>query len=203
MLDAGGNSFLRIGSCVAFAPYDNAEIAVIIVVDEPTSANKYGSMTAAPYISAYLSSVLPYLGISKAKSAGDVAVGSYAGTDVKKAAAAIGALGLAVETVGEGKTVVAQAPVPGTVLEKGVGKVILYTESELLYSAVPAVRGKTPGEAMLLLTNAGFNVRITGANAHGSVAAEATVLEQSLPPGTKAERGTLITIQIYHKNDTD
>jgi stage V sporulation protein D (sporulation-specific penicillin-binding protein) len=59
VLDANGNSFLRIGSCVAFAPYDDAQIAVIIVVDEPTSANKYGSAVAAPFISAYLAKALP------------------------------------------------------------------------------------------------------------------------------------------------
>ena len=58
VLDANGNSFLRVGSCVAFAPSDEPEIAAIIVVDEPQTA-KYGAIVAAPYISSLLTSVLP------------------------------------------------------------------------------------------------------------------------------------------------
>ena len=48
--DENGGFSLRIGSCVAFAPYDDPEIAMIIVVDEPTTAH-YGATVAAPYIS--------------------------------------------------------------------------------------------------------------------------------------------------------
>ena len=46
--DASGQTFLRIGSCVAFAPAYDPEIAVIIVVDEPMGGSVYGSVVAAP-----------------------------------------------------------------------------------------------------------------------------------------------------------
>ena len=54
---------LRIGSCVAYAPADDPQIAVLIMVDEPTGGSVYGSIVAAPYVSAFLSNVLPYMGI--------------------------------------------------------------------------------------------------------------------------------------------
>lgn len=203
ILDAGGNSFLRIGSCVAFAPYDNAEIAVIIVVDEPTSQNKYGSMTAAPYISKYLSAVLPYLGIEKEKSESDLTVDSYVGMDVKAASSALKALGITLEIVGEGNTVLAQVPSEGSVIEREGARVVLYTQADLTYTSVPDAKGKTLGDAMTLFLNAGLNIRITGAVSASSVKTDATVIAQSLSPGTRAERGTAVTLEVYHKNDTD
>lgn len=203
ILDAGGNSFLRIGSCVAFAPYDNAEIAVIIVVDEPTSQNKYGSMTAAPYISKYLSAVLPYLGIEKEKSESDLTVDSYVGMDVKAAKSALKLLGITLEIVGEGNTVLAQVPSEGSVIEREGARVVLYTQADLTYTSVPDAKGKTLGDAMTLFLNAGLNIRITGAVSASSVKTDATVIAQSLSPGTRAERGTAVTLEVYHKNDTD
>lgn len=203
ILDANGNSFLRIGSCVAFAPFDNAEIAMIIVVDEPTSANKYGSMTAAPYISSYLASVLPYLGLAKEKSDADIAVANLVGLTAKQAKAALASEGLAFEVLGNGATVLFQAPVPGTVLEKASGKVVLYTEEQTVSVTVPRVEGKALGEAMQLLINAGLNVNVIGASTKSTVAPLATVSYQSLPPGILCDRGTSITVRIYHQNDSD
>lgn len=204
ILDAGGNSFLRIGSCVAFAPYDDAEIAVIIVVDEPSSPNKYGSMTAAPYISAYLTSVLPYLGVAKEDSGSTVAVPDVTGMDVKAAERHLSSLGLHVEIVGEGASILTQFPTAGTSMDKTVGYVILHTEeSGAQDTAVPNVLGKTLKEATELLLKAGLNVSVLGASGNGTTAKDASVLTQSLPAGTRTARGTAVAIQIYHKNDTD
>jgi stage V sporulation protein D (sporulation-specific penicillin-binding protein) len=50
-------------STVAFAPADDPQYAIIIMVDEPTKGTLYGSVVAAPYVSNLLESVLPYLGI--------------------------------------------------------------------------------------------------------------------------------------------
>ena len=202
ILDANGNSYLRIGSCVAFAPYEDAEIAVIIVVDEPTCANKYGSMTAAPYISKYLSEVLPYLGIQKEKADEDIKTANYIGTPIAKAKSAVLLAGLTAEVIGEGSTVLSQSPPAGTILEKGHGKIILYTEASIIYGTVPNGKGKNLAEALTLFTNAGFNVHLKGAEG-GGMQTDAVVVSQSIPAGGKAERGTCITLEIYHPNDTD
>ena len=49
-------------STVAYAPADDPEIAIIIIVDEPTKGSLYGSTVAAPYVSGALEKILPYLG---------------------------------------------------------------------------------------------------------------------------------------------
>ena len=54
---------MYICSCVAFAPADDPQIAIIIMVDEPTKGILYGSTVAAPYIAKTLETVLPYLGV--------------------------------------------------------------------------------------------------------------------------------------------
>ncbi len=59
----GDDRTARIGSCVAFAPADDPQIAVIIVVDEPTEGSRYGSVVAAPYVAETLAAILPYLGV--------------------------------------------------------------------------------------------------------------------------------------------
>ncbi len=203
VLDASGNSFLRIGSCVAFAPYDDAEIAVIIVVDEPTSANKYGSMTAAPYISAYLREVLPYLGFAAKSETEAYKVESYVGLPASRASAAIQKLGLSVEIVGSGKTVLRQIPEAGTALSPKTGKIILHTEHNPTYTTVPSVKGKTAQEAQAALLGAGLNIRFTGIAQTDEIPTDTTVLTQSLPPGTKTAYGTVVEIRLCHTNDTD
>ena len=203
ILDAGGNSFLRIGSCVAFAPYDDAEIAVILVVDEPTSANKYGSATAAPYISAYLSSVLPYLGIEASYETSKHEVPSLVGMNAKDAKKLLSSSGLAYETVGEGSTVLSQAPAAGTLLLPDRGKVILYLTEDVPTVTVPSLTGKTFSEAMALLSESGLNVSVSGASPYGTVAKEAHVVSQSLLPGKAVPRGTQIVLYILHTNDSD
>ena len=50
-------------SSVAYAPADDPQIAIIIIVDEPTKGSLYGSTVAAPYVSEALKNILPYLGI--------------------------------------------------------------------------------------------------------------------------------------------
>ena len=58
-----GDEGMYICSCVAFAPADDPEIAMIIIVDEPTKGVLYGSTVAAPYVSAALENILPYYGV--------------------------------------------------------------------------------------------------------------------------------------------
>lgn len=204
ILDANGNSFLRIGSCVAFAPYDNAEIAAILIVDEPTCQSKYGSMVAAPYISALFASLLPYLGYEPevTETQKEILTENVTGLPVAKAKAKITASGLAVTVIGEGETVLSQVPGAGTALTKESGRVILFTVEEEEECTVPSLLGKTGAEANRLLTDAGLNVRFTGAKNH-AFSAGAAVSEQSLPPGTRVKRGTVVTVRLLFPGSTE
>lgn len=46
VFDENGNSYLRVGSTVAFAPSDDPQVAVLIVCDEPMVSQMYGAYVA-------------------------------------------------------------------------------------------------------------------------------------------------------------
>lgn len=204
ILDENGNSYLRVGSCVAFAPADAPEIAVIIVVDEPQNG-KYGSMVAAPYISGFLTQALPYLEHEAHYRDEDktVAVGNYVAGSVSDAKSALKELGLSVRVIGDGDTVLAQSPVHGSVLNCALGSVILYTaDSGEEYVSVPNVKNMDAQSANAALIAAGLNVAYDGIKGY-YIGAESVVTGQSAEPGIKVKKGTVIHIKFLYTDDED
>ncbi|MBP5428043.1 MAG: PASTA domain-containing protein [Clostridia bacterium] len=204
ILDANGNSFLRVGSCVAFAPSDDAEIAAIIVADEPQTA-KYGAIVAAPYISSLLGSVLPYI---EAKTDGKptpepVAADNFLSLTVNQARAVAKNAGLSVRVIGDGNEVVSQFPAPGVLLDPATGCVILYTENaNKEIAVVPRVVGLSPVDANAAILSAGLNVGFFGIGdplGH----ADATVSAQSVPPGEKVPAGSVVRITVLYPDEGD
>ena len=204
VLDENGRSYLRVGSCVAFAPSDDAEVAVIIIVDEPTCQNKYGSMTAAPYVSALLENILPYLGHQPVYQENEVSatVKNYEGLPISDAVKLLKNDCLSYEIIGTGKTVVSQAPDQNSKLYTKTGKVILYTTEESEYVTVPDLIGKTAEEANRILVNSGLNVSFSGAMNY-TLGSGAVVLSQSVPSGTSVKRGSVITVHALHSDSAE
>jgi len=204
ILDANGNSYLRIGSCVAFAPSDDPEIAAIIVADEPQT-EKYGAIVAAPYVSSLLTSVLPYLEVkTDGKPTPDpVAVDRYVSLTVSQARAVSKSGAHSIRVIGDGKTVVDQFPAAGTMLDPTTGCVLLYTDgAEKETVTTPRVVGLTPSEANAAILAAGLNVSFFGIGdplGH----ADATVTAQSIPPGETVLAGTVLKITILYPDDGD
>ena len=62
--DAEEDKEYYISSCVSFAPAEDPQVAILVIVDEPTGQYYYGSQVAAPIIGNILSEVLPYLDIA-------------------------------------------------------------------------------------------------------------------------------------------
>ncbi len=204
ILDANGNSYLRVGSCVAFAPAENPEIAVIIIVDEPQNG-KYGSMVAAPYISALMTNVLPYLEHEAVYREEDEAVriNSYIDETTSNAKKSILSSGLACSVIGDGTRVIAQIPEKDTVLLKKSGKVILITdgaENEIV--TVPNLSGLSAQDANKTLLNAGLNIAIDGAKNY-YLGQSAIVVKQSAEPGMRLPRGTVVHVTFLHTDDQD
>lgn len=201
VLDENGNSYLRIGSTVAYSISDNGGIAVIIVVDEPTSSVKYGSVVAAPYVSAFLSEALPYLEYEAEGSSSHVSVVNYVGYSTDDAAAELKRLGIAYEIVGNGKTVISQTPSANESFLYANSKVILYTDDKkLLYAVVPNVVGMTIEEANKIITNSGLNIRIKNSAISGK---SATVISQSLTSGSAVEKNSIIELEIVYLDFED
>ncbi len=210
-----GESGLVVSSCVAYAPADDPQIAIIIVVDEPhpTSGGRYGSVMAAPFIANSLEQILPYIGIEAKYSeqelaAFNVTVGDYTGMSLEKAKNAITGMGAGYEIVGDGSYIVAQVPVSGEIMRKSDGKIILYTGEpidgkidpdsvNIEYSTVPALVGSYTYKAISDLRAAGFNVRVTGSTNYVS-GTYASVSSQSVVAGSSLPKGSVIVINSIH-----
>ena len=197
------NENLYVGSCVAFSVYEEAAISAIIAVDEPTCQNYYGSTVAAPYVGAFLSGALPYLGVEPSfteeeEARRSVSVGNYLGISVSEAKKEIAKLGVSVTVVGDGETVLAQSPALAQKILKSEGRIILYTalEDEMTVT-VPRLEGLTATEAIKLLTDLSLNVKIDGV-ADFDRGVGATVIKQSIQAGSVIKAGQTVAITLRY-----
>ncbi len=191
---------LYIGSCVAFAPAEDPQIAVLIAIDEPRGPDFYGGVIAAPVVSKVLTEVLPYLEIPRSdeNAPESVTVGDYRDNSVEEAKQKIDALGLSCRVIGMGSTVVEQMPRMGEKVTNG-GTVILYTENAGTEEVVvPNLLGKTPESVNKILLNSELNLHLTGA--YNSDSDEAPVaISQSVEAGTTVPKGTVIEVEFFYK----
>ena len=202
VLDENGNSYLRIGSTVAFAKSGDKSIAMIIVVDEPQSTVKYGSYVAAPYVSYFMKDALPYLEFDSTKTTSEFTVDNYTNKSIKDTTALLKASGVSYKVIGIGEKVITQIPVAGSIITKENGTVYLYTEERKKERAsIPNLCGLSVGEANLIATAAGLNVRILGVT--DTSANGLTVTAQSLIPGDTVARGTVIEITVLKMDFED
>ena len=194
---------------MGFAPADDPEIAVIILVDEPTKGPLYGSYVAAPYLANVMAQALPYLGVEAVysdKELANLAVETpyYVGWSVSAATKYANDQGFEVEVVGGGSVVRDQSPATGIKVEKSRAKIIFYTESNASPEmvTVPDLIGKTAVAANETLANRDLNIRIQGTNNYLS-GTGAVAISQSHEPGTQVEKGTVITVTFRNKEDVD
>ncbi len=193
-------------STVAYAPADDPQIAVIIIVDEPKRGALYGSTVAAPYVSNVLENTMPYLGIEAQYTESElkklaVAVGSYKGWSPDYAKEYIEEeFGLRCKIIGTGDVVTAQVPSYGTLVERATGVVVLYAGEKVSETVtVPDLTGMVPSTANQMLVNLDLNIKLEGSASYLSGTGYKAV-EQSIAPGEKVAKGTVITV-IFKKVD--
>lgn len=186
-----------ISSFCAFAPADDPQIAVMIMVDEPTSGQIYGSAVAAPIVASVMEDVLPYIGVDKIYTDKDLSnleavVPNVVGKTTQVAKNTLSQNNLKIEVIGEGDSVKSQYPTVGTTVESD-GTVFVYTDDEAKMDVVkvPNVLKLSPAQANQTLINAGLNVCIKGGAADNS---GAYVIAQDYDAGAEVHRGTVVTI---------
>ena len=205
-VDENGEKSFRVGSCAAYAPADDPQIAAIIIVDEPMKGAVYGSVVAAPYISNLMGTILPYMGVEQQYTEEDLAsldvlISDYVGGSPQAAKDDLALRGLECEIIGDGNVITSQFPASGSTMRAENGKVIIYCgeTSPRATTIVPSLYGMTADAANKMLLNADLNVRITGAT-NGS---SATVISQSPEAGTEVEVGTIVQFELRHLDMTD
>lgn len=193
----------KILSFVGFAPADDPQIAILVMLDEPKLDDPYGSTIAAPIVKNMLADILPYLGFEAELDVDeDTSVETPYLTDVmlEEAQAQLIDAGLKARIVGEGDSVLKQVPQAGYEIPYG-GTVILYTdETELAENVpVPNVLGKTGKQANAAILNAGLNIKIEGDFPDN---VQTQVVSQSPLPDEKVQPGTVVTVTVHQVGDT-
>ena len=200
-IQATGEKFLYIGSCVSVAPIDNPEIAVFVMLDEPKGSNYYGGVISAPANAKIMADVLPYLGYEPSYSEEElknlaIEVPETVGSALADAKGKITTAKLEYKVVGSGDKVVRQLPEAGSKVISG-GVVILYTDqSESTTVSVPEFRGLTATKVNTIAAKSGVNVEFSGNISTGGLKA----YNQSVNAGTAVEAGSIIT--VYFRDET-
>ena len=196
-----------VSSCLSFAPADNPQIAILIIVDEPTAGSFYGGTVAAPVASAVLADVLPYLNIEQSyteeeKNALEVQVPKFTGFGVAEAMQKAEKNGFKVIIKGDGEVVNEQLPRYTSRISSG-GTVIFYTGSEVPKEdvKVPSVIDYSASQATNVLASAGLNISISGAYREGVNGAVA--VKQTPSEGTMVQPGTTVTVEFAHTDVSD
>lgn len=201
---ATGREDNYVSSFVGFAPADDPQVIMLVMVDEPRGTKYYGSAVAAPVVSNVFAEALPYLGIQPQYTAEElanmeVAVPMLEGRDVSNAQAEATASGLKPKVIGEGTTVIRQVPERGVMMDRD-GTILLYTDDRDLQTvSVPNLSGLNVQQANQQLTNSGLNILLAGGAANN---ANSRASAQSIAPGEKVAKGTVIEVTFVINDET-
>lgn len=206
-MNATGESGLYIASFMGFAPIDDPEIAVLVMIDEPRGSLHMGSAVAAPVASEIFTDILPYLGYEPQYSEEElknfaIKVPNLVNKTVEEAKKELTDLGLTVKVIGDKETVIKQLPLYGETISKG-GRVIIYsTEEENAETIVkvPDFTGMSVGQATTAAYGAGLNIKLSGNTASGSMA---IAYDQDIKKNTETKIGTTVTVYFREASTTD
>ncbi len=191
-----------VASFGCFAPADDPEIAMLIIVDEPVGQIN-GGQICTPVAAQVIEKTLEYMGVERQyteKELGmlDTNAPNLVGNNVNDAKKLLTQEGFKVKTVGDGETVVSQVPAYNQSMPKD-GVIVLYTQAdaERLTVTVPDLKMMTVSQANSAAVAAGLNIKISGNALNTS---ELISYDQSLEAGSEVECGKTIT--VYFKSNT-
>lgn len=206
--DVGQDTDEYMVSFVGFAPADDPQIAVLVVLDNPDPASGIyisGGVMAAPVVGSIFADVLPYLGIEKSLTNDNSTVTNAIMPNVKtmsvqEATDNLKALGFAVSMIGDGDTVTDQVPSPNVRLAIG-STVIIYAGGEKPRHTVtvPDVTGKAFKSARAYFGIYGLYLNTVGVEPTNSDTV--VVQRQGIEAGREVAYGTVIEVSLID-NDT-
>ena len=206
VFDENGNRVLdKIVSFVGVAPMDDPQYIVLVALDTPsrqTGIYISGGVMAAPTVGAVMADILPYLGVERCDSSGQlVAMEDMRGLGAKEANARLEALGLTMASQGDEETVTAQIPAAGTPVPYG-SQVLLYFGDALEETpvAVPDFSGMTRQQANDTAGKLGLYIQISG---NPGLEPTVTVTSQSIQKDTQVPAGTTIRLEFTDKAARD
>ena len=191
-----------VASFGCFAPANDPEIAVLILVDEPEGQIN-GGQICTPVAAQVVEKTLEYMGVERQYSDEeleklDTLTPSLVGKQTEDALALLEEKGFEVKVVGEGEKVISQMPAYNQSVPQN-GIIVLYTDkdAERVTVEVPDLTQMTLSMVNKYALSAGLNVKISG-NALNE--GEIISYSQSISPGETVEYGSTIT--VFFKSNT-
>ena len=187
----------HICSFLGFAPMDDPEIGLLLIVDEPSVRPDYGSTVAAPYARMIMEETLKYMGVQPEYEEGEaeiagktVTVPDVTGVSPQQASDTLTAAGLRTMVDGIGQTITDQLPAAGAEVPDG-SLVVVYTEEVEVQDDglvdVPDLTGKSLVPANRALRAVGLQMKISGSG---------VCVSQSPAAGERVASGTTVTVEF-------
>ncbi len=193
-----------VASFCGIAPCDDAELVILIVLDEPNAPVIYGGTLAAPVAGKIFADVLPYLGVEAVYTEEELETVSYStpalvGKTVEEAKNSIESSNVTVKVVGSGDTVVRQLPSAGQSISRD-GTIVIYTDgAESTKVTVPDFSNCTISQAVSLANSNHLNIALSGVTGENS---GAVAYSQSVAAGEEVDMGTVVTVS-FRVSSTD
>jgi len=190
-----------VSSFIGFAPADDPQIAVLVMLDEPNGNAYYGGVIATPVARSIFEDTLSYLNVEAAYTPEELltlesTVPNVTGKTVEDAKRAIEASGLKCKIDGDGETILNQIPKGGIKVNQS-STIMLYTteNQEPALTTVPNVLNCSATKASELISQANLNINIVGAGANPS---QNSVVSYKQDPaaGTQVEIGRIVTVEF-------
>lgn len=198
VVNKDGQAEEYIASFCGFAPADDPEVAVIIIVDEPDGEHGGGAV-AAPLAGEVFEQVLTYMGVERSYNNEELALlvetaPLLTGKTVSQAKNEISGKELSIKVIGDGDKVLAQYPDAGRSIPAN-GVIVVYTQEDHVSEkvTVPDFTGCTVSQANKLAINSGLNIKISGSSLNsGTVYA----YKQSIEAGQTVNMGEILTVSF-------
>ncbi len=192
-----------VASFSGFAPADDPQLAILVLLDEPQVQNRFGGTISAPVAQKILASALPYLGVEPQYTEEELeamnrTTPALTGDSLASAQNKLANSGLGCQIVGEGDTVLRQVPEAGASIPKE-GTVVLYTEESAGTETVqmPDFQKMSLAEADKAAAAAGVNLQFIGL---GVEEGDAVAADQSVPAGTEVPLGTVVSVTFLYQD---
>ncbi|TGY47060.1 stage V sporulation protein D [Clostridium perfringens] len=182
-----------IASFAGFAPYDNPQVSLIVIIDNPKNGEHFGGIVAAPFAGELFNNIFNYISLNEGQlDAKDesVIIPDLRGDKVTSAEKTLNELGINCVIEGDGTFVTSVTPIPGYKVKKG-DSITLYAGSRFDRNekeiVVPDFRKLNKEEAEEILKSLGLKGEFEG---------EGEIKEQSISAGEIIKSGDKIKFKL-------
>ncbi|MDU6173848.1 MAG: stage V sporulation protein D [Clostridium perfringens] len=182
-----------IASFAGFAPYDNPQVSLIVIIDNPKNGEHFGGIVAAPFAGELFNNIFNYISLNEGQldqKDESVIIPDLRGDKVTSAEKTLNELGVNCVIEGDGTFVTSITPLPGYKVKKG-DSITLYAGSRFDRNekeiVVPDFRKLNKEEAEKILKSLGLKGEFEG---------EGEIKEQSISAGEIIKSGDKIKFKL-------